>query len=519
VSYQQPRNTRREINAPSDRFRTGKLVPVCAVPIEFNESGMLSQSISLELDPIAGRMKSPIYAEFIAVFVPEQAIQAIKFPEQDHAGLTDVIRQVLTEGNPIVDLENEGEITKRCGINPIGIGSDKMTRESIRLAHNAAVNHLRRELWYKATPLAGTNTAITPALLSSTILDRMNGVLDPDEMINGAVELSLPAMSLPVVGLVNDPTLGPDGSTTLKRTDVSGTPANPDETDFRNVYVDDTAAYPKVVATLNAVTAGNVSLSDFFRAEKRDKLVREMDQIIRDNPQYGKEMVIRWAAGLAVDTGKTCFVMARERRQFGNNVVDAMDSAGVLDETIRSDMGMMMNFTVPIPRTEFGGVIITFCSVKPDERVRSMPHPIFSHPKGAVNYLADELKIDPVPVTLRELDSDISSGSQATVSMYTGYQALKQAYVNYGYTRNFDTETVEAQTSIWQLEVPLSVTPDTILYPDDFPQYPWADQEAEVVRYDLTSVATIRTPMIFGPSPVEDIGNSENMFTDEIEDE
>ena len=78
--YQTARNTRRESLTVVDRFRGGKLVPVMAVPVRPNEGGMLSQSITMELDPVAGRLLTPVYGELTAVFVPVQAIDALKDP-------------------------------------------------------------------------------------------------------------------------------------------------------------------------------------------------------------------------------------------------------------------------------------------------------------------------------------------------------------------------------------------------------------------------------------------------------
>ena len=245
-----------------------------------------------------------------------------------------------------------------------------------------------------------------------------------------------------------------------------------------------------------------------------DRITREMDQIIKDNPEYGEEMVLRWAHGLSVDTGKTPFIIAEQRSFFQRNIVGAMDTAGINAETMRSDFMMQMQFTVPIPKTELGGIIVTFLVLKPDETLASQPHPILSDVWAADNFVADELALDAVPVTGRELDSGISTLLENTVMLYTGHNALKQAYMHYGFTRNTNMTTVANKTAVWQLAVPLSVTPSSVLYPDTLSHYPFADQTAEVCTYTIASMATIETPMIFGPTPVENIAqiNTSDLF-------
>lgn len=490
--YQTARNKRREMNTKTGRFRGGKLAPVMAVPVKGSEAGMLSQTITFELDPIAGRLITPITGEMIAVFVPIQACDAIKDPDADYAGLTEVVREKLLTGNPLFNLETEGELSKRMGIEPRSIGGVKKVNEVVRLAHNAAVNFLRLRKYDKAAQLLHTNTALTPALIGETVLDRLNGVLDPDDRINGTVALDLPNLQLPVKSQSYEVTAAGRAFPTANNGGLTG-PVN-GQWSFANI-----------VAEFNGVIGGNVSLVDFYNAETQSRLVREMDRIIKDNPQYGEEMVLRWAHGLSVDTGKTPFVIAEQREIFQRNIIGATDATGVQSDVMRSDFMLQMAFTVPIPKTELGGIVVTFACVKPDETLATQPHPILSDVWAADNFVADELALDPVPVTGRELDSGIAQALENTVYLYTGYNALKQAYIHYGFNRHLDTNTVQAKTAIWQLQVPMSVTPQSVLYPETLSHYPFADQNAEVVTYTCASMAVIDTPMIFGPSPVENI--------------
>ncbi|MBW7921367.1 MAG: hypothetical protein H3C51_04620 [Rubellimicrobium sp.] len=512
MSYQSTRNVRRDSRTLVGRFRGGKLAPVLAVPVRGNEGGLLSQQITLELDPIAGRMITPITGEVISVFVPVQAIDAIKDPDADFAGLTEVIREKLLSGNPLFGLEAEGEISKRLGVNPRSIGGVKKVNEMVRLAHNAAVNFLRVRKYVYATKLLANNTAITPALISQTVLDRFNAVLDPDDRINGSVQLDIPNMSLPVTFPASAPEIRSTSGGALQKGKTLSTGSSDGKLAQVNMGAETAAstgnayvAYSGVVAALNGAEAGAVSLTDFYNAETRDRLTRTMRQIVDDNPEYGEEMVLRWAHGLSVDTGKTPFVIYQEQRAFGRSIVGATDKVGVEDDTMRSDMMLMMGFNVPIPKTELGGIVITFACLKPDETISSQPDPFLSDVWGVDNFVADELALDPVPVTIRELDSDCASGDEATVTMYTGLNQLKATYVHYGLNRHLDPNTVENKTAVWQLEVPLSVTPDTILYPQNLSHYPFADQNAEVCTYVVSSNAVLQTPMIIGPTPVEEL--------------
>lgn len=525
MSYQNARTTRRESRTITGRFRGGKLVPVMATAVRGNEGGMLSQNITLELDPIAGRLITPVYAELFAVGVPVQAIDALKDPEADFAGLTEVIREKLLSGNPLFGLENETEVSQRCGVNPRSIGGVKKVNEMVRLAHNAAVNFLRLRKYHKASLLLANSTAITPAIIGQTVLDRFNGVLDPDERINGSVELALSGQA-PVkgIGFIQQPfvnsayPLRETGDTVAGSAEPTAQHTNTVNSFAMKYKTVGGNHFPDVTADLDAVFGGNVSLADFYNAETKDRLTRVLQKMAEDNPQYGEEMVLRYAHGLSVDTGKTPILIHNEAQQFGRQIIPATDTTGVENDIMRSDMMLMLNFNAMIPKTELGMIIITFAVLKPDETISSQPHPFLSDVWGVDNFVADELALDPVPVTIRELDADCTSGQESTVAMYTGLNALKATYVHYGLARNLDPETVANKTAIWQLDIPLSVTPDTILYPEDLDHYPFADQLAQVCTYTVNSVLTLQTPMIMGPTPVETLAilDGQNIFGEEV---
>lgn len=193
---------RREMRNLVGRFRGGKLAPVMMTAVKGGESGMLSQAINMELDPIPGRLISPVTAEFIAVFVPLQAIVAVTAPSDPTAGLTEVVRKRLMNGDQLFGYDGEHEISRRVGVNPRSISGGKRVLTAVRHAHNVAVNFLRRRLYIYAEQIAQGGSGVTPALLSSTVLQRLNGVLDPDDHINGEVDLKFsPGTQAPVKGL------------------------------------------------------------------------------------------------------------------------------------------------------------------------------------------------------------------------------------------------------------------------------------------------------------------------------
>lgn len=535
MDFSKPKGTRRRLKTSVSRTRAGKLYPTAAVRIRGNEGGVISQRVILELDPILGRLRSQVTADMTVVYVPLQAIDALMEPAAAYAGMTEVVREKLLTGNPLFSFENETDISRAMDIEPISISGAKRVSAMIRPAHNAAVNLLRQKRYHKAALLGAASSVITPAILRETVLDKFNAALDPDDRINGTVQLSLPTMRLPVDGIyttgstpvyaagqalrgttaANDMT-----STSPASSDRAAVPLNtatPNAVAIKVTGGSPATVRPDVYAQLNGTTAGNVSLLDFYNAEKMDMRVREMREIIEKYPEFGEEMVLRWAHGLQVDTGKTPIILAERMAVFGREIVSPTDTSGVVNDTMRSYMAVEMNVTVPVPRSELGGVIITFITVRPDETFDNQPDPDFTETVTLDNYLADEMSLDPVPVTMRQLDSGVPLADETTVAFYTGLNALKQNYISYGLARNMDENTVENRNSIWQIKVPMSVTPENILYPVNMSHRPFADQNADVVSVMATTVATLTTPMIFGPSPVETLAviDDENLFEDE----
>lgn len=158
---------RRESRHLAGRFKAAKLAPVMAVPFLGGEGGLLRQSITFELDPVAGRMVSQTFAKVCVVYCPLQALQAMKFNTDDKAGITEVIRRKLMDGVALFGLEGETEVSKRMGVVPMSIGGQKKVSVAARLAHNVAVNFLRKRRYIYASQLAPGNTTMSPAIISA----------------------------------------------------------------------------------------------------------------------------------------------------------------------------------------------------------------------------------------------------------------------------------------------------------------------------------------------------------------
>ncbi|NHM20313.1 hypothetical protein [Tritonibacter mobilis] len=502
TTYQNPRGTRRESRTLSGRVRGGKLYPVMAQAFLGSESGVVSQDIIVELEPIAGRMLTPIKLEVVSVYAPALACHALKNAGGQYPGSADVYREELLSGAPVFDLENadENELPQRMGVEPVSIAGVQKVNEIVRLAHNASINYLRQRKYVKADLLTASNMSVTPALFAQSALDLLNGVLDPEDRVNGKINFQ---GQIPVKGIRRSGGNGPseDGWNipAAETFQVGGA---------KNLQFDiDKDGVSSIYGDLDGTQT--ISLQDFYLKQKEDSLVRQMRQMVDDNPEDGEEQIRRWAHGLSIEPGKMPYVVYEKEHVFGTSMQSAMDGPS-LDQRQTNSVASV-NFTVPIAPNEFGGLLITFIAIKPDETMEHQPHPILSEPWGAINFVADEMALDPVPVTNRQLFADIPAGDEETIAMYCGNNELKFNYVNYGFTRNTDVTTVENKTALWQVQVPMSLTPAGILYPEDLNHYPFSLNAAtdDVATYRIGHRARINTPLIKGPTPVEELADIE----------
>jgi hypothetical protein len=503
-NFQEAKRTRRQWKGNTGRFRGGKLVPVMFHAVRESEGGLLQQKVAIELDPIPGRLISEITAEMFTIFVPVQAMDMIKDASGAYAGITDVVRDKLLSSTPLFGTEPENTISRTAKVNPKSVAGVKRVSEAVKLAYNAAVNMLRQRIYYNATLLPYTNTAIAPAIYSKTVLDRINGVLDPEDRVNGRVNLTIPTMNLPIPGITRTGAANFTGSASVAS---AGSPYTVGVAGNNLNFAIGVGG--QLTATFDGAATG-VALDDFYNAETMDRFARIMDQMMRDNPTFGPEMVVRWAHGLSVDAGRTPFILAERRTTFSKSMAGAMDSAGVNDDVMRTDGAVLIDITVPIPRTELGGVIVTLIAIKPDEKLAAQPEPFLSEVWTHQNYVADSMALDPVAVTVRDMWSDCPQADETNVVAYTGLNALKEMYVDYGFARSVDLAQVDNKTAIWQVDVPLSVNPGNVNYPDyiDHGVFAYGGTQAspaDVATFTVQSIQTSPTPMIVGPTPVEDI--------------
>lgn len=508
--YQKPRGRRFETIGNTGRTRGGRLEPVSIVPFLGSEGGMIRQELSFELDAIPGRLLTPIRAEVTSVYVPLQALHELKYPDAALPGNDELIRQELLTGDAMFGVELESKISKRAKIEPRSVSGQKYVSEMPRLAYVCAVNHLRQKKYVKAALLTSARDTIAPAILSRTVLDLLNGVLDPEDRVNGAVNLS---GRIPIDGLGIVPQQQSTNPTLAKTIeDTHGGGAN---SDHDNTYTSENhelvmAAqqndlgdwYPAVYADFGKSPA-DITTQDFYEAERMDALTREMRKLIDANPVHGEQQASRWAHGLSMQMGKEPFVMYQDEVVFGDSTIRAMDGANL--DKLQTNSTASWPITIPVPKTEFGGMVVTLVAIKPDEVLANQPHPILSREWKAINFVADEMALDPVPVRMRDIDSECQASEEENVMMHIGNNHLLKSYLTYGFNREINPTTVEAKSAIWQLEIPTSVTPETVNYPYALPHYPFADQTAEVCTYQVDTVATIVTPIIFGPTPVEEL--------------
>nr|QJB21431.1 MAG: major capsid protein [Microvirus sp.] len=525
--YTRPRSKKTIRQVHQSTMRGGKLMPVAAVPFHPGEGGIVHQQFGVEMKPVAGRLISDILFEVVSVFVPALACDAYINPDPAAAGNTEIFRKRLADGVEIFPLGLENDITRRCGIEPISIGGYPRVSSIVRLAHNVAVNFLRRRKYHAANEVDVHNDTITPALLSSTALDRFNGVLVPEDRINGAVTLegSIPVRGLGFVastagtnpagiGMRQTGPASPGRTGWVER--VGG--ANGGTNHFINLAVEQdpgNPGFPNIRAHFNDATGTSLSLKQFYLAERQDELLRQMSQIIEQRPNDGAKLISRWVHGLELETGTMPYVVFEKTVALGAGVRTAMDGASF--DLMQTNTSATIDFSRVVPRSEFGGVMMTFISVKPEEVIAGQPHPGFTKPWAVTNYAADDLRIDPEPVIRRQLDSSAPAASENDVMFWVGPNHFERNYDRYDWSRDVDVNTVDHKSARWRYVLPIGIDPDNIVYPADISHYPFvlSGPNDPAAMYVVKSVAEISSPLKLGPTPVEDLAGivSDDLIT------
>lgn len=484
-------------------FQAVKAHPLAICRFRPDEGGSVVTNLNVGLAPVNGYMRSKAYCQVVQVFVPYQAIESINLDTQDDAGVTEMARRRLMAGQGI-GLEDEGLITRAANIHPKSIGGAKRVNASARLAYLAAVNHLRKVAYFNAALVDRTETAILPAILTANILERFNGVLEPERNVDGAINLT---GELPVQGIgVN----GAHGvtATGLMETDATGSRAVTgwvDQGGNDNGMVieqdPDNPGFPLVRVNLDGTS--EITLRDMVVSKKLDEIVRGFAQLIKDDPINGEAAVERAMYGISVDYDDNCQVLFNETYALSAAHTRPMDGPSINDVSAHFEMNE--TFATLVPRSELGGQLVTLVSVKPVETLVAQPDPAQTEAWELVNRIHDETELDEQMLTRRDLESGVVAIDEDTPAFWVGHNSLKHDYATQGVNTQ-QVQGIEMKSSMWTYAVPTGVTADNISYPDAgvsmYPFFNWAGAHAE---YTVSQKAMISTPLAKGPSPVERI--------------
>ncbi|MGR3624504.1 hypothetical protein [Pseudophaeobacter sp.] len=471
-----------------------------------DEGGTVSTALNVKLAPVSGYVRSNAYLDIVQVAVPYQAIEKLELDEQDDAGVTEMTRRRLMAKQGI-GLEDEGEITKAANIHPRSVGGDKKVTKTARLAYIAAVNHMRKYAYFAATLAPKTETAILPAILTANVLERFSGVLDPEKLVDGAINLT---GELPVKGIgVSDVISGADDYT-IRETDEASTRTAygwkvGDTHGANSIVIERTVVggqgRPNIRADLDGV--GELTLRDMIQSQKLDELVRHFAGMIKADPINGEAAVERALYGLSVDYDHNCQVLYRKVHSLSATHQRPLDGASIND--VSAHFEYSGNFATVVPRSELGVQLVTLCMVKPIETLAKQPDPAQTEAWELVNRIHDETELDEVLLTRADLESGVDAADEDQSVFWVGHNSLKHDYGTQG-PNDQQTFEVELKSSMWTYEIPTSVTPGNVNYPsegiDMYPFYNWNGPHAE---YTVSQVAAISTSMARGPNPVERI--------------
>lgn len=508
--YQGQRRLRPWMVSHFGGMEAAKLHPLACCAFRPDEGGTVSTMLNVNLAPVSGYMRSNAYAHVQQVFVPYQAIEKLELAEQADAGVTEMTRRRLMAGEGI-GLEAENVISKAAYVHPKAIGGSKKVSKTVRLAYIAAVNHLRRVAYFNAALLPKTETAIQPALLTANILERFEGVLEPEKLVDGAINLT---GELPVRGIaLAAERYHPDGAardvyetggnaTTYHgwNQHTASTGVNAGSGIFTLGADPDNPGFPKVFADLSG--AGEITLRDMMQSKKLDELVRSFAQMINDDPLHGEEKVARALYGLSVDYDDDCQVMYDHVYEIAPRHQRPTDGASI--NQISAHFELNDRFATVVPRSELGGQLITLVSVKPLETLDERPDPAQTEVWQVRNIIHEETELDEQLLPRRELESNIAAIDEDTPAFWVGYNSHLHHYSVQGPNVQ-QTSNIEMQSSMWTYPIPTSVTPENISYPGTINMYPFFNWNGSAAEYTIRQVAAISTSLARGPNPVERI--------------
>ncbi|MEM9422707.1 MAG: hypothetical protein AAF986_09415, partial [Pseudomonadota bacterium] len=340
-----------------------------------DEGGTVSTDLNLKLAPVNGYMRSMAYAHVVQVFVPYQAIEKLELDTQDDAGVTEMSRRRLMAGEGI-GLEDEGTITKASNIHPRSVGGAKRVTKTARLAYICAVNHMRKYAYFAATEAPKTETAILPAILTANILERFNGVIEPERLIDGAINLTgeLPVKGIGVNTTATFPNTWDTKETGGNTENYAGTGFVRSTSDSLVLQVEEDPAnpgYPRIVADTSG--ASELTLRDLIVSQKLDGLVRKFAQMIQDDPINGEEVVERALYGISVDYDHNCQVVYNN--VFPMKAIHSRPMDGPSVNDVSAHFELDKRIATIVPRSELGGQLVTLCMIKPVETLAQQPNP------------------------------------------------------------------------------------------------------------------------------------------------
>lgn len=499
--------------------------PVACVRFRPNEGGQVMTNVDLSLAPVTGYLRSKISVQAVQVFVPYQALDKLENPDDEHGGNTEAIKKRFTAGIAGIGLEEENVISKACYAHGIQTGSGIMVQKSIRLAYIAAVNHLRQTIYHGADLLENDVNEIVRATLAASVLQRFDGVLDPEPLSDGAINLTGELPVKGIYGLEAYPGQVQLASTNSSMVDANGDPA-PQGTRSSAAWAGDLSggsnhriyvereADGRVKVSSDLSGAGEFTLRDLMEGQRMEQLIRGFAQIVTDDPVHGEEAVRRALYDLTMDVRDVPQVMFNQNYQISAQPHQPMDAAGVNE--VSGHFKMMDTFGTIVPRTELGGQLITMLVVRPLERMARQPDPAQTEVWQPINRVHDELQLDPVKLTRADLESDVSPSNRDTESFHTGHNRIKLSYSASGINEAQTNSSVEMKSSMWDFAIPVGLTPENINYPDVLPSdfmYPFAYWNGHEAEYTISQTARIATKLAAGPSPIERL----QIFADEPE--
>lgn len=495
--YQGQRRLRPWMISHFGGMQAAKLHPLACCRFRPDEGGTISTLLNVNLAPVNGYMRSNAYVHVQQVFVPYQAVEKLELVDQLDAGVTEMTRRRLMAGEGI-GLENEGVISQAAYVHPKSIGGAKKVQKSVRLAYIAAVNHLRRVAYFNAALLPRTETAIAPAILTANILERFEGVLEPEKLIDGAINLT---GTLPVSGISRIGTVA-TASGNAASMSMATSKVEIYRHDQSNTGV--SFALPSAGGASNIQVelagAGEITLRDMMQSKKLDELVRAFAQMIKDDPLHGEEKVARALYGLSVDYDDDCQVMYDHVYELAPRHQRPMDGASIND--ISAHFELNERFATVVPRSELGGQLITLVSVKPLETLDERPDPAQTETWQVRNIIHDEMELDEHLLSRADLESDVDAINEDQSAFWVGHNSHLHHYASQGPNAQ-QTAAIEMKSSMWTYPIPTSVTPENVNYPASINMYPFFNWNGPAAEYTIRQVAAISTSLARGPNPVE----------------